>query len=84
MLWKKVRSSFGVVSTVREGSSHRWAVKGTEVSIVRMVLSSADDEIGRRRDGVHDRADVIGRRRLDPDELAIFDKAISMFGSARG
>jgi len=43
---KKERSSFGEVSTVREGASHWWEVKGTEVSMVRGVESV---EIGRRR-----------------------------------
>lgn len=81
MSWKKVSSSFGVVSTEREGSSHLCAVKGTEVSIVRVVESfDAEDEIGRRRGKeVHDKAAVSGFRRLDrDDEVAMCDRAISI------
>lgn len=46
---KKVISSLGEVSTDREGGSTMWAVKGTLVSIVRVVESSAEAEKGRRR-----------------------------------
>ena len=60
MLWKKEKSSEGVVSTARGGASHLWGVKGTEVSMVRVVVES--EEIGRRRD----RAAEMGLRRLDP------------------
>lgn len=76
---KNVISSLGVVSTVRDGTSHLWEVKGTDVSIVRVVESSAADEIGRRRDGVKDRAEVRGLRRLEPEdeEEARRDRAIS-------
>lgn len=79
MLWKKVRSSLGEVSTEREGASQLWAVKGTEVSMVSVVESSAAEEIGRRRDGLHDKAATRGFRRLDrDDEEATCDRAISI------
>jgi hypothetical protein len=79
---KKVRSSLGVVSTEREGSSILCAVKGTEVSIVRVVESPfAADEIGRRRGRVHEKAAVSGLRILDRDgEVAMCDRVISIVG----
>lgn len=74
-----------MVSTVREGSSHLCVVKGMEVSMVRVVESSAaaaEEEIGRRREWeVQDKADVSGRRRLErDDEVAMCDRAISIVG----
>lgn len=62
---------------MRDGGSQLWEVKGMDVSIVRVVESSAADEIGRRRDGVRDKAEVRGLRRLEPEEEARRDRAIS-------
>ena len=39
---KKERSSDGVVSIESEGDSHLWEVNGTEVSIVRVLVSSVE------------------------------------------
>lgn len=78
MLRKKERSSFGLVSTERDGASHWCAVKGTDVSMVIVLLSSAAaEEIGRRRDKAES-----GFRRLERDEdEAKCDRAISIVGS---
>lgn len=67
---------------MRDGTSHTCEVKGMDVSIVMVVLSSAAaDEIERRRD----RAEVRGLRRLDPDAEDKRERAISEpFGSFRG
>lgn len=73
---------------VREGSSHLWAVKGTEVSMVRVVESSAaaEEEIGRRRGWeAQDKAAVRGRRRLErDDDVAMCERAISIVGLFSG
>lgn len=70
---KKEKSSLGEVSTEREGASQLWAVKGTEVSIMRGVVSV---EIGRRR-----RKTVVrGLRRVEDravEEEVRRDRAIS-------
>ena len=72
---KKERSSDGVVSTERDGDSHLWEVNGTEVSIVRVLVSSV--ESWRRRFG--ETKAEIGRRRLERDvEEATCAKAISI------
>lgn len=60
--WKKVMSSFGEVSTEREGGSQLWPMKGTLVSTVMGVVS---DENGRCRDGVNETEVVRGLRRLE-------------------
>lgn len=74
MVRKKPTSSSAVVSTVRDGASHRWAVKGTEVSTVIGVVSV---EIERRK-REEEMAAARGLRRAarDGDEAAR-DKAIS-------
>lgn len=68
---------------MRDGTSHTCEVKGMDVSIVMVVLSSAAaaEEIERRRD----RAEVRGLRRLDPDaedkrERAILDRSFRGYG----
>ncbi len=79
---KNERSSFGEVSTERDGVSHWWEVKGTEVSIVRVLVSSDEDENGRRRDGAQDMAAEKGRRRLERElDEAACARAISTVGS---
>ncbi|KAB2632128.1 pyruvate dehydrogenase E1 component subunit alpha [Pyrus ussuriensis x Pyrus communis] len=57
-----------MVSSVRDDDSQLWEMKGRDVSIVRVVESSAMDEIGQRRDGVRDKAKVKGLRRLESEE----------------
>ena len=74
-----------MVSTEREGSSILCPVKGTEVSMVRTVdesfAAADDDEIGRWRGRVHDKAAVTGLKRLDRDDVvAMCDRAISIVG----
>lgn len=80
MLRKKERSSWGLVSTEREGGSHLCAVKGTEVST---VSGSVELEIRRWKVGVQDDAVARGFRRLDLDEEVRRDKAISTVGLDR-
>lgn len=64
---KNRSSSLGVVSTEREGSSQLWAVKGTEVSTVRVAESSEAEEMERRREEEeeNEKAEARGLRRLD-------------------
>ena len=62
---KNPRSSLGLVSTERDGSSHLWAVKGTDVSIVSEEELSAADEIERRREEEYEKPATSGLRRLD-------------------
>ena len=78
---KKVISSLGLVSTAREGGSQLWEVKGREVSIVRVVESSAADEMGRRREGVQYKPAEMGFRKLDRDEAAARDRAMWICGN---
>lgn len=52
--------------------------------MVRVLVSSAAEEIGRRKDGVQDKAAERGFRRLErDDEEAKYDRAISTVGSLR-
>lgn len=82
---KNERSSEGDVVTEREGGSQLWAVKGREVSIVRVAVVS--EEIGRLRVKAAEK----GLKRLDPMEeeeeedkrdraiLICYDKKMMMF-----
>lgn len=69
MVRKNPSSSLGLVSTERDGSSHLWAVKGTDVSTVRVAESSAADEKERRREEEYEKAAAAsGLRRLDRED----------------
>jgi short subunit fatty acids transporter len=57
---KKVMSSAGVVVIFREGGSTRWAVKGTDVS---MVSAAVESEIGWAAMKAVTGARAAGRRR---------------------
>lgn len=61
---KKPRSSFGVVSTVREGGSHWWAVKGTLVSTVRTSEEEKRRVAATREGRKRDEDEVVDERRL--------------------
>ena len=64
-----------MVSMERSGDSHLWELNGTEVSIVRVLVSSV--ESWRRRFG--ETKAEIGRRRFERDvEEATCAKAISI------
>ena len=58
-----------------------WPVKGMLVSMVMVVLSSADDEIGRREVRVEDMDGRDLRSGERDDDVAMRDRAISVVGS---
>lgn len=63
MVRKKERSSWVEDSTEREGGSHRWAVKGREVSIVMGVVSVEMKRLKAAERGWEMRVDRDVRRR---------------------
>lgn len=74
-------SSLGLVSTAREGGSQLWAVNGREVSMVRGLESSAEEESERRREEVNDKAAEMGFTRLyreEEEDEAKCERAISI------
>lgn len=61
-----------------------WPVKGMLLSMVRVVLSSDDDDIKRREVRVYDKEGRDLRSGEGDGEVAMRDRAISVVGSGGG